>query len=156
MAESGSRSRAPSPLKDRLRSSPNAPSMEGAIRAAEEKIKREAPSFFEDLDNGVAALDAIEEAHPAQQPLPEQTVTEIFRISHDLRGEAGTFGYPLVTLVADSLCKFLEDDETRATKKRSLFTLHLQALRRIRDEDIRGDGGAVGQEFRQFIASLER
>ncbi|MFX8758852.1 Hpt domain-containing protein, partial [Acinetobacter baumannii] len=32
----------------------------------------------------------------------------VFRVAHDIKGQAGTFGYPLITRVAGSLTAFIE------------------------------------------------
>ena len=36
------------------------------------------------------------------------TRDELFHAAHDIKGEAATFGYPLVAPAADSLCRLLE------------------------------------------------
>jgi hypothetical protein len=60
--------------------------------------------YHEDVDrigkHMSTALEAPEEMGPA---------VDAIRVSlHDLRGQAGTFGYDLVTRISDSACKFID------------------------------------------------
>ena len=55
------------------------------------------PRWLEaDLERALASLE-----HPAQ---PQQC----FAILHDIKGQAGTFGYPLVSAVAQHLCRAIQ------------------------------------------------
>lgn len=76
---------------------------------------------------------------------------DLRRVAHELRGQGGTFGYPLVTAVCDSYCKLLdmihEVDESRLP----LVRTHVDALRAVVGADIKGDGGAVGRELTESL-----
>lgn len=53
----------------------------------------------------------------------------LFRAAHDIKGEAATFGFPLIAPVADSLCRLLEYavDPTRIPM--ALVDQHVDAVR---------------------------
>jgi HPt (histidine-containing phosphotransfer) domain-containing protein len=63
----------------------------------------------------------------------------VFRAAHDIKGEAATFGYPLVAVAADSLCRLIEHtpDVTRIPVK--LVDQHVDAVRAIHREYSRSD-----------------
>jgi HPt (histidine-containing phosphotransfer) domain-containing protein len=63
----------------------------------------------------------------------------VFRAAHDIKGEAATFGFPLVALAADSLCRLIEHtpDATRIPVK--LVDQHVDAVRAIHREYSRSD-----------------
>jgi HPt (histidine-containing phosphotransfer) domain-containing protein len=63
----------------------------------------------------------------------------LFRAAHDIKGEAATFGFPLVALAADSLCRLIEHtpDATRIPIK--LVDQHVDAVRAIYREYARSD-----------------
>jgi len=63
----------------------------------------------------------------------------VFHAAHDIKGEAATFGYPLVALAADSLCRLIEHtpDVTRIPVK--LVDQHVDAVRAIHREYSRSD-----------------
>ncbi len=63
----------------------------------------------------------------------------LFHAAHDIKGEAATFGFPLVALAADSLCRLIEHtpDVTRIPIK--LVDQHVDAVRAIYREYARSD-----------------
>ncbi|MFM7347717.1 MAG: response regulator [Tagaea sp.] len=74
--------------------------------------------------------------------------------AHDVKGQAGSFGYRLATDVAQSLVAavtpVLEDFERRQDRKLALQTLlsaHIDALKIIARQRIKGDGGDEGSEL---------
>lgn len=73
----------------------------------------------------------------------EQTRQELFLAAHDLKGDSGTFGYPAVTPVADSLCRLLE--HTPDSNRIPLPTIdqHVDAVRAIVREHAREDVAAM-------------
>jgi chemotaxis protein histidine kinase CheA len=69
----------------------------------------------------------------------EQTHSALFRSAHDLKGEVGTFGYPAVAGVADSLCRLLEHTPEIARIPLGLVDQHVDAVRAITREYGRND-----------------
>jgi HPt (histidine-containing phosphotransfer) domain-containing protein len=63
----------------------------------------------------------------------------LFHAAHDIKGEAATFGFPLVVAAADSLCRLIEHtpDATRIPIK--LLDQHVDAVRAIYREYARSD-----------------
>lgn len=63
----------------------------------------------------------------------------LFHAAHDIKGEAATFGFPLVAAVADSLCRLIEytPDVTKIPIK--LVEQHVDAVRAIHREYSRSD-----------------
>jgi HPt (histidine-containing phosphotransfer) domain-containing protein len=63
----------------------------------------------------------------------------LFHAAHDIKGEAATFGFPLVAVAADSLCRLIEQtpDVTRIPIK--LVDQHVDAVRAIYHEYSRSD-----------------
>lgn len=95
-------------------------------------------------------LDRIKTA-PAEM---EAHVQGVFRISHDMKGQASTFGYPMITGVADSLCRFLERIETMdrapaesAGALTSVIALHIDALHLLLTHDMKGSGGEMEKKL---------
>jgi HPt (histidine-containing phosphotransfer) domain-containing protein len=64
---------------------------------------------------------------------------DLFHAAHDIKGQAATFGFPLVVLAADSLCRLIEHtpDVTRIPVK--LVDQHVDAVRAIYHEYAHSD-----------------
>jgi chemotaxis protein histidine kinase CheA len=69
----------------------------------------------------------------------QKTHEELFRAAHDIKGEAGTFGYPAVAGVADSLCRLIEHTPEIKRIPMSLVDQHVDAVRAITREYARDD-----------------
>jgi hypothetical protein len=63
----------------------------------------------------------------------------LFLAAHDIRGEADTFGYPLLTAPADSLCRLIEHTPDMGRIPLTLVDQHVDAIRAIVRERTRPD-----------------
>lgn len=97
-----------------------------------------------DVDRARKALDSAL-ADPAGRG---RHVEELFRVAHDLKGQGASFGYPLVTAIADSLCKLTRDRKLAYEDRHlDLAKAHLDAAQLVLTKEIKGDGGQVGAEL---------
>lgn len=69
----------------------------------------------------------------------ELTHEALFHVAHDIKGEAGTFGYPAVVGVANSLCRLLEHTPEMSRIPLDLVDRHVDAVRAITREYARAD-----------------
>ncbi len=69
------------------------------------------------------------------------------QIAHELRGQGGIFGYPLVSLVAKSLFELTKDTLDRSNECIHLIQNHIETLRIVLRDEVRGDGGNLGLEI---------
>ena len=69
----------------------------------------------------------------------EQTHEVLFRVAHDIKGEAATFGYPAAAGVAESLCRLLEHTPEIGRIPIALVDQHVDAVRAITREYARPD-----------------
>lgn len=81
----------------------------------------------------------------ATQGMNERTHDELFRAAHDIKGEAATFGYPIVAGPADSLCRLLEHTPDRDHIPLALVDQHVDAVRAIAREYSRPDLAAMAK-----------
>jgi HPt (histidine-containing phosphotransfer) domain-containing protein len=88
-----------------------------------------------------AECERLETARQAvrRQGFTEKSHSDLFRASHDIKGEAATFGYPAVAEVVDSLCRLLEHTPERARIPLTLVDQHVDAVRAITRESARPD-----------------
>jgi hypothetical protein len=96
-----------------------------------------------------AECERIETARQAIKLLgmTEHTHDALFHASHDVKGEAATFGYPEVVGVADSLCRLLEHTPEIAQIPLLLVDQHVDAVRAMTRENARSDKAEVASEL---------
>jgi chemotaxis protein histidine kinase CheA len=87
---------------------------------------------------------------------PDTTVLEdLFGVAHNLKGQAGSFGYDLVTSIAASLCDLLRQQAGHVSSHDvQVVGQHVQVLERVVSKGITGDGGETGQKIVQSLRDL--
>jgi hypothetical protein len=72
--------------------------------------------------------------------------------AHDLKGLGATYEYPLVTRIAGSLCKLIDDPAKRAEAPMALVDAHIDAIKAAVKGRIQTDTDPVG---RALVTELE-
>ncbi len=105
----------------------------------------------EDLQNLEAGLVKLS----APDADVEGECNEMFRMAIDMKGQGGSFGYLLITAVADSLMKFIENRTEVNEFDIEVITSHLGAMRAVLTEEIKDDGGPVGEQLMDGLFQLK-
>jgi hypothetical protein len=136
----------PNPLRSKVKVKTGADPAQ-LIAKAEESVKKLGDEFETIFDENVTALVAAMADARKGGMTREHGLIAMRRLLHDLRGQAGTFGYPLVSQVGDSACKFIDLSEDFGDTEIEVLGMHVDALKAINQAKIKGDGGAVGKEL---------
>lgn len=75
----------------------------------------------------------------------------MFFSAHDLKGLGTTYGYPLITRLAGSLCKMTDDAAKREQAPRLLIDAHLDAIRACVRDQIKEDTHPVGKVLAETL-----
>lgn len=123
-----------------------------AIAKAEAALKSLSGNFSEWLQDELNKLEAARQAIRVEG-LNSQTAETLYFRAHDLKGLGATYEFPLVTRIAASLCKLIDDPDTRIDAPMFLVDAHIDAIRAAVRDDIKTDTHPVGKVL---IAELER
>lgn len=119
----------------------------GLVKAAEKVVEDMAVDFrawaTEDL-RSLAKLVADTPDHAGDLP---GHFNRIFDLAHDLKGQGGTFGYSLLTAIADNLCRFIERLARPTRDHVPVIEAHVDALRAILHYDVKGLNDPTGREI---------
>lgn len=74
---------------------------------------------------------------------PSMDPDRLYTILHDIKGQATTFGYPLVSRISQHLCHMLSGE----TPSPGHITPLLDAMESVVDQGLTGDGGEKGREL---------
>lgn len=130
--------------------------LEALTAEAEAAIARLAESYPEFAEPELAGAEAaLAAAVEGPAPRPEQFL-RLHNFAHNLKGQGGSFGYSLVTRIAQSLCQLVPDDVGRVPPPAAvpLIRAHLEALRVVLEQRLTGDGGAAGHRLVSRLAEL--
>lgn len=126
------------------------PSILAEAEKAMHKLSEDYPDWVSTL------ILKLSEQHSRCVDTPEKRneyFLEINSIAHDMKGQGGTFGYPLITNFADSLYGFTKGKGERSDGEVELVKSHVDAMRAVIRGRVSGGGGEVGK---QLTASLNK
>lgn len=130
----------------------------GFAMEALESAMAELDKFAEDYPDWVQGqvrelYDELSKARDKEDNRRAAELKRINEIAHDMRGQGGTFGYPLVTTVADSLYKFTGARATSSEDHLEIVKSHIDTMNAVIRERVEGDGGILGREL---LTALEK
>ena len=115
-----------------------------AIAKAEAALKSLSGNFAQWLNDEIVKLEAARQDVRAQG-LTAQTVETLYLRAHDLKGLGATYEFPLITRLAASLCKLIDDPDTRLSAPMFLVDAHIDAIKACVRDDIKIDTHPVGK-----------
>ena len=119
---------------------------------AEESLQRSSLDFTEWASTFLGNLRDLCDVAMKNPGARRKHFVEINLLAHELRGQGGTFGYPLIT----TLGKMLYDATRRGCREDDdgveIVKAHVDAIRAVIPDKVSGDGGEVG---RALLKSLQ-
>ena len=122
-----------------------------AIAKAEAAMQALSSNFGQWLNDEVAKLEGARSAVKSQG-LTKETAEGLYFRAHDLKGLGSTYEFPLVSKLAGSLCRLLDNPETRERAPVMLIDAHIDAIKAMVRDGIRDPDHPVG---RVLAAELE-
>jgi len=122
----------------------------GAIAKAEEALAAMADQFGAWLQDEIVKLDAAWSAIQTEGYTPATAEALYFR-AHDLKGLGGTYQYPLVTRLAGSFCRLLDDPAARMGTPVQLLEAHVLAIKAVVRDKIQTDEHPVGRALAEEL-----
>lgn len=120
------------------------------IDKAEQVIAEMAGDYIHWAREDVTKLDEAFDALAADGGNTDENLDKVFQIAHDMKGQGGSFGYDLITAIGHELCRFIEKVEEAKiieTPQIGAVKVHVDAIRRVINDDLKGDGGEQGAQL---------
>ena len=122
----------------------------GAIAKAEAALKAMSSQFGQWLQDEIVKLDKAQ-ADIRAQGYNAQTAEALYFRAHDLKGLGATYQFPLVTRLAASLCKLLDDGAKRAGPPMLLVDAHIDAIKAVVRDQIQTDDHPIGRALAESL-----
>lgn len=106
-----------------------------ALKRAEKALDELKGEFGAWINDDIARL--VEARKTYQGAQNDENRYDLYRASHDLRGQAMTFGYPLAARIAASLCKLLDNNQGSAPQ--TLIDAHVDAIGIVVRQNMKDD-----------------
>lgn len=81
-------------------------------------------------------------------------VQALYTVAHNIKGQGTSFGFPLMTRLGDSLCRLTRNKRPVADSDLTVIQAHLDAMRLVLAQNIRGDGGVLGDKLAQRLEGM--
>jgi uncharacterized protein with NAD-binding domain and iron-sulfur cluster len=115
-----------------------------AIAKAEAALKGLSSNFAEWLQDEIVKLEAAR-ARIKAEGWNAETAESLYLRAHDLKGLGSTYEFPLITRIAGSLCKMIDDAETRLKAPMLIIDGHIDAIRACVRDSIKDDQNPIGK-----------
>ncbi len=154
--------RLPNALKEKVSAGGAGPGDMGEIpnallEEAEEQLERAALDFTKWAVEYLAQLSRICDAALVKQGRRNKEFGEINVLAHELRGQGGTFGYPLLSVFGKMLYDLTGEGCREDDNAVEIVKAHIDSMRVVLREKISGDGGEVGRELQKaLIQAIEK
>jgi len=121
-----------------------------AIAKAEAALKAMSDQFGQWLQDEIVKLDQAQADIRAKGYTLETAEALYFR-AHDLKGLGATYQYPLVTRIAGSLCRMMDDADKRMQAPIAVLDAHVDGIRAVVRDGIQTDEHPVGRELAETL-----
>jgi len=112
---------------------------ETVIAGMTEQYQEIAAQDVSQIEEAVAELEGEPGGHP-------MALKRIFDVAHDMKGQGETFGYPMITVIGNQLCRFIETlSGAPNADELAVIKLHAKALRVVVAERIKTSDGETAK-----------
>lgn len=122
----------------------------GAVAKAEAALKSLSGQFAQWLQDELTKLEAARAAVRAQG-MNAQTGAQLYTHAHDLKGLGTTYEFPIVTRIAGSLCKLIEEPSQRASAPMHLIDGHIDAIKAFVRDGIKTTDHPMGKALTEAL-----
>jgi hypothetical protein len=123
---------------------------ERAIKQAEEIVQKLEVEYIDKLGQDIERLESYGLKY--RRTRDEMTLEKLFKLIHNMRGQGSTFGYPLITDIGRSFCRYVRDLPVGQEVTPELIDHHVNAMKIVYKRGIKGDGDEVAQAVVEALA----
>lgn len=133
-----------------------------ALAAAENEFDKMAEDYPDWVQGHLSQLYEFHKACLEDEGKRKAQFKLLNQIAHDMKGQGGTFGFPLISHFAESLYQFTvpSDEEVPPPIKDNdieIVKAHIDSMKAVISGRVSGDGGAIGRELKKgFEKAIEK
>lgn len=121
------------------------PGMDAAslIARAEAKVEEMKAAYEGHLDGDLSQLVSAYRNAAELPGMNERQIKALMAVAFDMTGLGGTFDYPLISEIGQSLCRFTGKIDVAEASELEVVRLHIEAMQRVVSNRIMGAGGPI-------------
>jgi hypothetical protein len=110
-------------------------------------------------DWAMGQIDQLAERHKRLVFSPDtrpEHYKEVHRIAHDMKGQGGTFGYPMVSTIAESLYRTTSTEARYTDAEVEIVKAHIDSIRIILNSRTKDPDSETGTRVQRVLDSVIR
>ena len=123
------------------------------LEKAQAVIANMGDSYLEWVEEDLAKISRLLEELKAAKDGGKDLLDRMFQISHDIKGQGGSFDYQLMTTLGHDLCHLIEKMDTAGPHEIEVIALYIGTMKLVISKRMQGSGGEQGK---QLLAGLEQ
>lgn len=116
---------------------------EKAFKEAENIVRMMSDEYVEKLKVDIDQLKLF--ARSYRNDPSDANLEQVFRLVHNMRGQGATFGFPLITEIGRTFCRYVRERPETVRVKPTLVDQHLKALQVVYAQSIKGSGDEISR-----------
>lgn len=138
----------PAPLSGKVREGGPGAVDAARLARADRVVEAMADEYLETVKEDLVRLSvAFSQAGNSSEDR-KSGLEAVFEVAHNIKGQGGSFGYGLMTVVANNLCLYLDSlDGEAADRQMDVIGLHIAVLQLVIRQGMKGEGGEIGQQL---------
>lgn len=125
---------------------------EDLLKRAETRAEGMNDTFLEAASEDIARLQAACKAAEKEPAKAQAHLAGVLAAAHELKSYGKTIGFDLITQFAHSLAAFLRQTKAPPEKQVPIARVHVDAIRLVFHQKIKGDGGEIGTELAKGLS----
>lgn len=117
-----------------------------AIERAESIIADMAENYLDWVEEDLVRISDAQKKLKADPDNPKEAMESIFQVAHDMKGQGGSFGYDLMTILGNDLCRFIETKDSVNGTDIEVIDLYINTMQIVITKRMNGDGGEEGKK----------
>ena len=114
------------------------------LEKAEKVVEKIQQEYSDWADEDLVALEEVLKELKSSDSDQPAAIKTLYRLSLDMKGQGGSFGYRMMSEVAARLNDFIATRDQLSTLDTEVVEAHISALQAIYRQNIRDDGGKMG------------
>ena len=126
------------------------------LKAAREQVVEMEEDYADWVGNSISQLEQAHNRIVENNADAPRQLDKIREVSRELRGQGGMFGYPLMTHFGRSLEEVAEASGRATEPLIDLVSAHIEGIKVVMREHIKGDGGQIGAELLKGLEEAKK
>ncbi len=126
---------------------------EAALKRAEEAIAGMTDEYLEWVVQDIARIETACRELKADETDREAKLQAVFQVAHDIKGQGGSFGFDLMTVIGNQVCRVIEKADSDDPHIVDVIDVHVEAMKMIVKNQMKGNGGRDGE---LMLAGLQK